>query len=128
MRHTNWIYPINSIVSSGGRIAGGSDWTVSSLNPLYAIEVAITRREPGSKYGDALIPEEAVDLETILHAYTLEGAYSLFKENDIGSLETGKLADIVILDRNLSQIPKNEIHKALVDLTIFDGKIVYERD
>ncbi len=126
---SNWNYPINSIVSSGGRIAGGSDWTVSSLNPLYAIEVAITRREPGSsKYGDALIPEEAVDLETILHAYTLEGAYSLFKENDIGSLETGKLADIVILDRNLFQIPKNEIHKALVDLTIFDGKLVYERE
>jgi len=126
---SNWNYPINSIVSSGGRIAGGSDWTVSSLNPLYAIEVAITRREPGSsKYGDALIPEEAVDLETILHAYTLEGAYSIFKENEIGSLETGKLADIVILDRNLFQIPKNEIHKALVDLTIFDGKIVYERE
>ena len=125
---SNWNYPINSIVSSGGRIAGGSDWTVSSLNPLYAIEVAITRREPGSKYGDALIPEESVDLETILYAYTLEGAYSLFKENEIGSLETGKLADVVILDRNLFQIPKNQIHKAVVDLTIFDGKIVYERD
>ena len=125
---SNWNYPINSIVSSGGRIAGGSDWTVSSLNPLYAIEVAITRREPGSKYGDALIPEESVDLETILYAYTLEGAYSLFKENEIGSLETGKLADIVILDRNLFQIPKNQIHKAVVDLTIFNGKIVYERD
>ena len=125
---SNWNYPINSIVSSGGRIAGGSDWTVSSLNPLYAIEVSITRREPGSKYGDALIPEEAVELETILNAYTLEGAYSLFKENEIGSLETGKLADIVILDRNLFQIPEIEIHKALVDLTIFDGKIVYERD
>ena len=75
-----------------------------------------------------MISKEAVDLETILHAYTLEGAYSLFKENDIGSLETGKLADIVILDRNLFQIPKNEIHKAVVDLTIFDGKIVYERE
>ncbi len=125
---SNWNYPINSIVSSGGHIAGGSDWTVSSLNPLYAIEVAITRCEPGNKYGDALIPKEAVDLETILHAYTLEGAYSLFKENDIGSLETGKLADVVILDRNLFQIPKNEIHKAVVNLTIFDGKIVYERE
>ena len=71
---------------------------------------------------------KGVCLETILHAYTLEGAYSLFKENEIGSLEIGKLADLVILDRNLFQIPKNEIHKAVVDLTIFDGKIVYERD
>ena len=125
---SKWNYPINSIVSSGGRIAGGSDWTVSSLNPLYAIEVAITRREPGNKYGDVLISKEAVDLETILHAYTLEGAYSLFKENEIGSLETGKLADIVILDRNLFQIPKNEIHKAVVKITIFDGQIVYEKE
>ena len=67
-------------------------------------------------------------METILYPYTLEGAYSLFKENEIGSLEIGKLADVVILDRNLFQIPKNEIHKALVDLTIFDGKIVYARE
>ena len=75
-----------------------------------------------------MISKEAVDLETILHAYTLEGAYSLFKENEIGSLETGKLADIVILDRNLFQIPKNEIHKAVVKITIFDGQIVYEKE
>ena len=125
---SGWNYPINSIVKSGGRIAGGSDWTVSSLNPLDAIEVAVTRKEPGNKNGEALIPEEAVELETMLHAYTLGGAYSLYIENKVGSIEKGKLADLVILDRNLFQIPEIEIHKALVDLTIFDGKIVYERD
>ena len=125
---SGWNYPINSIVKSGGRIAGGSDWTVSSLNPLDAIEVADTRKEPGNKNGEALIPEEAVELETMLHAYTLGGAYSLYIENKVGSIEKGKLADLVILDRNLFQIPEIEIHKALVDLTIFNGKIVYERD
>ena len=124
---SKWNYPINSIALSGARIAGGSDWTVSSLNPLDAIEVAVTRRGPGLKDGDALFPEEAVKLETMLRAYTLEGAYSLFKENEIGSLEVGKLADIIILDRNLFQVPAYEIHNALVVQTIFNGKIIYKR-
>ena len=124
---SRWNYPINSVALSGARIAGGSDWTVSSLNPLDAIEVAVTRRGPGLKDGDALFPEEAVKLETMLRAYTLEGAYSLFKENQIGSLEVGKLADIIILDRNLFQIPIYEIHNALVVQTIFNGKVVFKR-
>ena len=124
---SKWNYPINSVFLSGARITGGSDWTVSSLNPLYAIEVSVTRREPGNKDGDALLPEEAVKLETMLRAYTLEGAFSLFKENEIGSLEAGKLADIIILDRNLFQIPTHEIHNASVVQTIFNGKIVYKK-
>ena len=122
---SKWNYPINSVYLSGGRIAGGSDWTVSSLNPLVAIEVAVTRRGLGKKDGDALFPEEAVKLETMLRAYTLEGAFSLFKENEIGSLEAGKLADVIILDRNLFRIPAHEIHNAAVVQTIFNGKIVY---
>jgi hypothetical protein len=125
---SRWNYPINSVVLSGGRIAGGSDWTVSSLNPLDAIEVAVTRREPGNKDGDTLSPEEAVKLETMLRAYTLEGAFSLFKENEIGSLEADKLADIIILDRNLFQIPAYEIHNASVVQTIFNGKIIYKKE
>ena len=123
---SKWNYPINSVFLSGARITGGSDWTVSSLNPLDAIEVAVTRRELGKNDGDALLPEEAVELETMLRAYTLEGAFSLFKENEIGSLEAGKLADIIILDRNLFQIPPYEIHNASVVQTIFNGKIVYK--
>ena len=122
---SRWNYPINSVYLSGGRIAGGSDWTVSSLNPLDAIEVAVTRRGLGKKDGDALFPEEAVKLETMLRAYTLEGAHSLFKEREIGSLKAGKLADVIILDRNLFRIPAHEIHNAAVVQTIFNGKIVY---
>ena len=125
---SNWIYPINSIVKAGGRIAGGSDWTVSSLNPLDAMEVAVTRKEPGNKNGEALIPEEAVTLETILNAYTLGGAYSLYIEDKVGSIEVGKLADIVVLDRNLFKISDYEIHQAKVDFTIFNGKIIHERN
>jgi len=124
---SRWNYPINSVALSGARIAGGSDWTVSSLNPLDAIEVAVTRRGPGQKDGDALFSEEAVKLETMLRAYTLEGAFSLFKENEIGSLEVGKLADIIILDRNLFQVPVYEIHNVSVVKTIFNGKVIYNK-
>ena len=123
---SDWIYPINSIVKAGGRIAGGSDWTVSSLNPLDAMEVAVTRKEPGNKNGEALVPDEAVTLETILHAYTIGGAYSIFKENEIGSIEDGKLADIIILNRNLFEVKPSEIHKVKVLQTIFNGEIVYQ--
>jgi predicted amidohydrolase YtcJ len=63
----------------------------------------------------------------MLRAYTLEGAYSLFKENDIGSLEVGKLADIIILDRNLFQVPAYEIHNTSVVQTIFNGKVIYKK-
>jgi len=123
-----WNYPIQSVVSAGGRVAGGSDWTVSSLNPLDAIEVAVTRREPGKKDGDALYSEEAVSLETILRAYTMEGAYSLFKEDEIGSIEKEKQADIIILDQNLFEIPVHEIHNTKVTHTLFSGKVVYKKE
>lgn len=123
---SNWIYPLKSVIKSGGRITGGSDWTVSSMNPLHAIEVAITRRELGKQYGETLIPEEAVELENILRAYTLDGAFSIFNENAVGSLEIGKSADIIILNKNLFQIPSHEIHDTGVEITIFNGKVVYE--
>ena len=92
------------------------------------MEVAVTRKEPGKKDGESLVPEEAVTLETILNAYTLEAAYGLFLDDKIGSIEVGKLADIVVLDRNLFKIPKHEIHSVKVNQTIFNGKIVYEKD
>ena len=123
---SKWNYPINSLLLTGARITGGSDWSVTSLNPLYGIEVAVTRQEPGNPDGDILYKEEAVDLETILKAYTLDGAYSLFKDHEIGSIEIGKLADIIILDRNLFDISAHEIHKAKVVMTMFNGEIVYD--
>ena len=123
---SNWNYPIKSIHSSGGRIVGGSDWTVSSLNPLHAIEVAITRRELGNEHGEALILKEAVDLGMILHSYTKDAAYGLFMEDDIGSIEIGKIADLIILDRDLFEIPSHQVHDAKVHITIFNGRVIYE--
>jgi hypothetical protein len=122
---SKWNYPLKSLLSSGARITAGSDWSVTSLNPLFGIEVAVTRRELGSPDGEILNQDEIVDLEDILKAYTLEGAFSLFRENEIGSLKKGKLADVILLDKNLFKIPPHEIHQAKVMMTIFNGRVVY---
>jgi hypothetical protein len=89
--------------------------------------------EPGSElhYGDigALPPEEeCLDLEEALRAYTLGGAYANFLEKDLGSIAVGKLADLVVLDRNLYQIPIDDIPQARVVMTLFEGRIVFEDD
>ena len=123
---SNWNYPINSILSSGGTVVGGSDWTVSSLNPLHAIEVAVTRRELGNENGEALAPGEAVELQTMLHAYTKDAAFGVFLEDEIGSIEKGKLADVIILDRNLFELQSHQIHGARVEMSIFNGQIVHD--
>ena len=122
---SKWNYPLKSLLSSGARITAGSDWSVTSLNPLFGIEVAVTRRELGSPDGEILNQDEIVDLEDILKAYTIEGAFSLFRENEIGSLKKGKLADVILLDKNLFKIPPHEIHQAKVMMTIFNGRVVY---
>lgn len=122
---SRWIYPIGSLMTSGAVVAGGSDWTVSSLNPLDAIQVAITRQVPDSVNGPVLIPEERVDLPRMLAAYTINAAFAVRLERETGSLEAGKAADLVILDRNLFSLPPSEIQRAHVLLTMLDGQAVY---
>jgi predicted amidohydrolase YtcJ len=122
---SRWLYPIRSLMDSGAVVVAGSDWSVSSPDPLQGMEVAVTRREPGAPAGPAWIPEETVGLPRIIAAYTIAGAYVSFEEKDSGSLEAGKLADFVMLDRNLFDIPANQIHAARVLWTVFEGKEVY---
>ncbi len=121
------MYPIGSVHRSGGMIVGGSDWWVSSMNPLDAIEVAITRQDPWTNEGPRLQPEESVALETMIEAYTINGAYLMALEDEQGSIEVGKRADLVVLDRNLFEIPPSEINDARVVLTLFDGDPVFSR-
>lgn len=122
---SRWLYPIRSLAASGARLAAGSDWSVSSLNPLEAIEVAITRRDPSSGPGPAWRPEETVDLATMLAAYTTGGAWLAFQEKNTGSLEVGKAADLIVLDRNLFALPPYEIGEAKVLLTLVAGQEVW---
>ena len=122
---SRWLYPIGSVFATGAVVAGGSDWTVSSLNPLDAMQVAITRRGLADPAGPAWIPEERVDLPQMLAAYTINAAWALKEERETGSLIAGKQADLVVLDRDLFAQPDTGIHNARVLLTLLEGKPVY---
>ncbi len=122
---SRWLYPIGSVVGSGGTIAGGSDWSVSSMNPLDAIQVGVTRRALEDTAGAAWLPDELVDLPTMIAAYTINGAYLSHQEKITGSIEVGKAADLIVLERNLFEIPASEIHKVKVVLTLLEGKEVW---
>lgn len=118
-------YPVASVQRSGGLIVGGSDWDVSSLNPLDAIETAITRQNPFSNSGPVLGKNEEIDLQSALEMYTRNAAYVMRLDRVSGSLEVGKRADLVVIDRDLFKIPASEINEARVLQTIMDGVEVY---
>jgi predicted amidohydrolase YtcJ len=119
------LYPARSIACAGGIVAAGSDWTVSSLNPLAGIQAGVTRRDPASGPGPAWIPEEALDLDTMIAAYTINGARAMHQEAQTGSLEVGKAADLIVLSGNLFQTSSHDIHRIGVLLTLFDGRVVH---
>jgi predicted amidohydrolase YtcJ len=127
-----WLYPHRSILDAGGRLAWGTDWPVTTLVPLEGLETAVTRRynggrDPEGKPDTTWIPQECLSLEQAIAAYTLGAAHALFLEKDRGSVETGKRADLVVLEKNLFKVPALEIHAVPVDFTIAEGKVVYER-
>jgi len=120
----NWMYTIRSVVNAGGMIAFGSDWSVSTANPFPQIETAVTRTDADGD--DApFMPHETIDLATALAAFTINSAY-VNGINDIsGSIEVGNLADLIVLDRNLFDIPVKEISETEVLLTLFGGRPVH---
>ena len=122
---SRWLYPIGSVMQSGAVVAGGSDWSVSSLNPLDAIQVGITREGLDAEANQPWIPEERVDLPRMLAAYTIQAAFATHAERETGSLEPGKLADLVVLERNLFDIPLKELHLTRVLVTLLEGHAVW---
>jgi predicted amidohydrolase YtcJ len=124
---SRWLYPIASVVRSGAVVSGGSDWSVSSLNPLDAIETGITHRPPGDTTQPVWNPAERVDLPTMLAMYTINAAYANHMDRETGSIEVGKLADLVVLEQNLFETPPEEIHSVRVLRTLLEGKTVFAR-
>jgi len=119
-----WMYTIRSVVNAGGMIAFGSDWFVSTANPFPQIETAITRTD--AEADDApFMPNETIDLATALAAFTINSAYVNGIEDVSGSISVGKLADLIVLDRNLFAIPAKEISETKVLLTLFGGMPVH---
>lgn len=123
-RMNGW-YPINSVAKSGGRVTLASDGPLYWHGPLSVMETAITRKAP-SGVGEALNPHEAIGLATAIKAMTLNSAYVMNQENTVGSIEVGKRADMIVLDNNLFEIPVEEIGKSTVQITVFNGKVVYD--
>jgi predicted amidohydrolase YtcJ len=124
---SRWLYPARSVAETGALVAGGSDWPVSSMNPLLAIETAITRRDPELGPGPSWIPDERIDLDTAIRAYTIGGAVAGDIEEEVGTIVEGKIADLVVLDRDIVSGPPEAISDAQVVLTIFEGRVVYRR-
>jgi hypothetical protein len=119
------MYPIGSLEAAGATLVGGSDWAVSSMNPLDAIEVAVTRQDPDGQVAGVLNAGEAVSLETMLAAYTSNAAYLMHQEHDTGTLAPGKQADLVVLNANLFEIDPTAINETRVVSTYLAGRKVY---
>ncbi|GAB3600777.1 amidohydrolase [Angustibacter peucedani] len=119
-----WQYPFGDLARSGAHLAMGSDWPVSSPDPLAAIQVAVTRREL-DRPSPPLLPEQAIDVVTALAAYT-RGSARVNHLDDGGRVAPGALADLVVLDRDVTQVPDDEIAGVQVDLTLVDGRPVWE--
>jgi predicted amidohydrolase YtcJ len=119
-------YAFKSLLDAGTTLALGSDWPVAPLNPLTGIYAAVTRRTIDGKNPDGWFPEQKISLEEAIKGYTLNGAFAMFEENSRGSLETGKLADMVVLSEDLFSIPPEKIVDAMVMYTILGGKIIYQ--
>ncbi len=124
-RRARWLYPIGSVARSGAVLAFGSDWSVSSANPLLGIEVAVTRLGPEGETTEPLFAVEAIGLAEAIAAYTIGAAYANALETETGSIEVGKRADLVLLDRDLFAIPPAEISETAVVATLFGGEVVY---
>ena len=119
-------YAFRSLSDAGARLAFGSDWFVAPPTPLLGIYAAVTRRTLDGKNPDGWIPEQKITVEAALEAYTINGAYASFDDSIKGSIERGKLADIVLIDRDLTRIPPEQIADAKVTMTIVGGRVVYE--
>jgi predicted amidohydrolase YtcJ len=128
-----YFQPLKTIFEAGGVAGGGSDHmqkigsfrAVNPYNPFLGMATTITRR--AKWFEGQLHPEEALSREQAIRFYTINNAYLLFLENDLGSLEDGKLADMVVLDTDLLTCAEDDIRKTQVLRTYLDGKLVYEK-
>jgi predicted amidohydrolase YtcJ len=144
-RRSETSYAFRSLLDAGARLAFGSDWSVAPPTPIEGIYAAVTRRTLDGKHPTGWIPEQKITVEEALRAYTIDAAYAAFTETDLGSLEPGKLADMVIVDRNLthvgeslrskirrgedspSEITASQLNEAKIQATIVGGQVVYRR-
>ncbi len=121
------IYSFKSFLDAGVKICFGSDWTVAPMNAILGIYAAVTRRTLDDKNPNGWIPEQKISVEDAIKCYTINNAYASFEENIKGSIEAGKLADLVVLSDDILSLDPVKIKDVKVDMTVFDGDIIYKR-
>ncbi|HJU68414.1 MAG TPA: amidohydrolase family protein, partial [Gemmatimonadaceae bacterium] len=121
-------YAFRSLLDARATLAFGSDWYVAPPTPLEGIYAAVTRRTIDEKQPGGWVPEQKITVEEALRAYTIGSAHAEFAETEKGSLERGKLADFVLLDRDLTRVPPESIREALVMMTVVGGQVVFDRE
>jgi len=124
---SRWTYAFRSLIDAGTTVTFGSDWTVAPLNPILGVYAAVTRRTIDGKNPNGWIPEQKITVEEALRCYTVNNAYAMFRENEVGKIAPGMLADIAVISDDLFTIPPEKIENVKVDITIFDGRVIFER-
>jgi predicted amidohydrolase YtcJ len=120
-------YAFRSLLDSGATLVFGSDWFVAPISPILGIHAAVTRQTIDGKNPRGWVPEQKITVEEAVRAYTLSGAYAEFGEKNKGTLEVGKLADVVVLSQDIFRINSDEIQKTGVVYTIVGGRIVFAK-
>jgi predicted amidohydrolase YtcJ len=120
----SWQYPFADLLASGARLCAGSDWPVSSADPLQAMHVAVNRQPPGEPDVEPLLPHQRLEPAAFLHAYTAGSAWINRAEADTGSLEVGRLADLAVLDADPLAVPADRIGGVSVTATFVGGEQV----
>lgn len=121
----NGTHAVNTLLNNGIKVCLGSDWTVTPLDVIHGIDIAVNRKTKDGANPNGWIPEEKILIEQAINAYTIDAAYASFEENIKGSIEVGKLADFIVLNENVFELPSTEIEKIKVAKTIFNGELVY---
>lgn len=122
-----WEWPHRSLLDAGAILAFGTDYPIVSFDPFENIYAAVTRKDDARK-PTGINPEEKISLAETLICYTINGAYVYDMESELGTLETGKLADIIVIDRNMFDISEEEIPDCKIQYTFFNGKEIYAKD
>ena len=124
----NYVETAGKFAEEDVKIVYGSDWPVDALNEWFAMEVALTRMNENAtepKYQGRLGDDPGLDIQTVLRAFTINAAYSLNMDDKVGSLEVGKFADMIIIDRDLLNTPSDQVSETKVLKTYLGGREVY---
>jgi len=120
-------YAFRSLLDAGATLAFGSDWTVAPIDPILGLDAAVTRRTIDGANADGWVPEQKTTVEEVLRAYTEGAAKAGFAEGRVGRIAVGMLADLVVLDRDVTRVDAKTLGETHVDMTVVDGRVAYER-